>query len=70
MSLSVYFSHSRPSIQLNWNDLFHVSSYFFLQSTVFVSSFIFHFLPGMASLIFQKHFEFSNSTFNFRNVSI
>ena len=43
MSLSVYFSHSRSCIQLNWNDLSRVSSYFFLQSTVFVSSFIFRF---------------------------
>ena len=50
MSPSVYFSHGRPCIQLNCNDLSRVSSCFFLQSTVFVSSFIFHFLPDMASL--------------------
>jgi hypothetical protein len=32
-----------------------VSSYFFLQSTVFVSYFIFRFLPGMASLWYFRN---------------
>ena len=50
MSPSVYFSYGRPRIQLNWNDLSCVSSYFFLQSTVFVSSFIFRFLPGICDI--------------------
>jgi hypothetical protein len=55
MSLSVYFSHGRPCIQLNWNDLIRVSSYIFFTIKSSCHLLFFVFLPGMSSLWYFRN---------------